>query len=182
MYKRQRVQRRVSTINNRIYGVTDTDFPSPNLTLTDQTVSTFTNVDVAQCDVNNSWYTNVYAKTGIAPTADYQKIIGRAAVFNKYVYASAYRPEDASCPLYGTSRLIEITDTCTAGSAGALLGPGLATSPVIDSKGNIYVGVSNLPTGTTVTAGRDNLAKLTVSIPNPAGKIQPRSWREIKGH
>ncbi len=177
-----RVQRRVPTINNRIYGVSDSDFPSPNLTLTDQTVSTFTNVDVAQCNVNNSWYTNVYAKTGIASNADYQKIIGRAAVFNKYVYVSAYRPEDASCPLYGTSRLIEITDTCAAGNAGALLGPGLATSPVIDSKGNIYIGVSNLPTGNTVTAGRDNLAKLTVSNPTPAGKIQPRSWREIKGH
>lgn len=176
-----RVQRRVSTINNRIYGVSDNDFPSPGLTLNDQTVATFTNVDVAQCSVNNSWYTNVYAKTGIASNADYQKVIGRAAVFNKYVYASAYRPEDASCPLYGTSRLIEITDNCSTGSAGALLGPGLATSPVIDSKGNIYVGVSNLPVGKTVPTGRDNLAKLTASNPTPAGKIQPRSWREIRG-
>lgn len=176
-----RVQRRVSTINNRIYGVADDDFPAPDLTTTDQTVSTFTNVDVEQCSVNNSWYANVYAKTGIASESDYQKVIGRASVFNKYVYFSAYRPEDASCPLYGTSRLIELTDRCETGSASTLLGSGLATSPVIDSKGNIYVGMSNLPVGNTVSSGRDNLAKLTASNPTPAGKIQPKSWREIKG-
>jgi hypothetical protein len=171
----------VPTINNRIFGVSDNDFPSTGLTLTNQTVATFTNVNTEQCDVNQSWYADVYAKTNVSATADYQKIVGRAAVFNKYVYFSAYRPEDASCPLYGTSRLIEVTDHCLTGSASAAIGPGLATAPVIDSKGNVYVGVSNLPTGSSVPAGRDNIARLTVSNPTPGGNVQYRSWREKRG-
>ncbi len=173
-----RVQRRVATINNRIYGVMDPDFPATTLSQTNQTVSTFTNVNTQQCDVNNSWYADVYAKTGVSSNADYQKVIGRAAVFNKYVYFSAYRPEDAVCPLYGTSRLIEITDTCLTGGAGAVVGAGLATAPVIDNKGNIYVGVSNLPVGSTVPAGKDNIAKLDSSNLSSTGKIQYKSWRE----
>ena len=173
-----RLQRRVSTINNRIFGVMDTDFPATNLTKTSQTVSTFTNVNTQQCDVNNSWYADVYAKTGVSAAADFQKVIGRAAVYNKYVYFSAYQPEAASCPLYGTSRLIEMTDSCSAGSGGAVIGQGLATQPVVDSKGNIYVGMSNLAPGSSLPSGRDNLAKLSSSNASSTGRVKYKSWRE----
>ena len=175
-----RLQRRVSTINNRIFGVMDTDFPATALSKTNQTVSTFTNVNTQQCSVDNSWYADVYAKTGVSPAADFQKIVGRAAVYNKYVYFSAYQPEALSCPLYGTSRLIEVTDSCQAGSAGAIIGQGLATAPVIDSKGNIYVGMSNLAPGSSLLAGRDNLAKLNSSNTASTGRVKYKSWREKK--
>ncbi len=175
-----RLQRRVSTINNRIFGVMDSDFPATLLTQTNQTVSTFTNVNSQQCSVNNSWYADVYAKTGVSPAADYQKVIGRAAVYNKYVYFTAYRPEDLSCPLYGTSRLIEVTDSCLTGSGGALIGQGLASAPVVDGKGNIYVGMSNLAPGSTLASGRDNLAKYNSSNASPTGQVKYKSWREKK--
>ena len=97
---------------------------------------------------------------------------------NKYVYFSAYQPEALSCPLYGKSRLIEMTDVCQAGSGGAVIGNGLATAPIVDGKGNIYVGMSNLPPGTTLTRGRDNIAKLTSSNASSNGKVQYKSWRE----
>jgi type IV pilus assembly protein PilY1 len=173
-----RLQRRVQTINNRIYGVMDPDFPLATLSKTNQTVSSFTNVNAQQCSVNNSWYADVYAKTGVSSATDFQKVIGRAAIYNKYVYFSAYQPEAKSCPLYGKSRLIEVTDSCDTGSGGAILGDGLATSPVVDSKGNIYVGMSNLAPGAAIANGRDNLAKLSSSSPTPSGKIKYNSWRE----
>ena len=173
-----RIQRRVPTINNRIYGVADPAFPSTGLSISNQSVATFTNVNNQGCSVSNSWYADVWAKTNVSPAADFQKIIGRAAVYNKYVYFSAYQPDAKSCPLYGQSRLIEITDSCQTGAAGAVIGQGLATAPTIDNKGNIYVGMSNLPPGKTVTTGRDNIAKLNSSNAASTGKVQYKSWRE----
>jgi type IV pilus assembly protein PilY1 len=175
-----RLQRRVSTINNRIFGVMDSDFPATLLSKTNQTVSTFTNVNAQQCSVDNSWYADVWAKTGVSPAADFQKIVGRAAVYNKYVYFSAYQPEALSCPLYGTSRLIEVTDSCQTGSGGAIIGQGLATAPVVDSRGNIYVGMSNLAPSSSLPSGRDNLAKLNSSNLASTGKVKYKSWREKK--
>jgi type IV pilus assembly protein PilY1 len=175
-----RLQRRVSTINNRIFGVMDSDFPSTILSKTNQTVSTFTNVNSQQCSVDNSWYADVYAKTGVPATADFQKIVGRAAVYNKYVYFSAYQPDAASCPLYGTSRLIEVTDSCQTGSGGAIIGQGLATAPIADSRGNIYVGMSNLAPSTNLPSGRDNLAKLSSSNLTSTVRVKYKSWREKK--
>ncbi len=173
-----RIQRRVSTINNRIYGVSDSNFPLSSLAATDQTAAAFANVDAQMCSANSSWYANVWAKTNVSSAADYQKIIGRAAIHNKYVYFSAYQPEALSCPLYGTSRLIELTDVCQAGSGGAVIGTGLATAPIVDGKGNIYVGMSNLQPGTTLSSGRDNIAKLVGSNASSNSKVQYKSWRE----
>jgi len=173
-----RIQRRASTINNRIYGVSDPDFPSRLLTSTNQTVVSFTNVDTQNCSVNNSWYANVWARTGQNPVSDFQKIVGRASVYNKYVYFTAYQPEAQSCPKYGTSRLIEMSDSCQAGGAGAVIGDGLATQPVIDAKGNIYIGVSNLAPGKTLANGVDNIARLKATPSANSGRIQYKSWRE----
>ena len=179
-----RIQRRPigldgkSTINNRIYGVSDPAFPAINLNVANQVAADFTNVNSQSCSVSSSWYADVWAKTNISSAADFQKVIGRAAVFNKYVYFSAYQPDALSCPLYGTSRLIEMTDSCQTGSGSGVIGEGLATSPIIDNKGNIYVGMSNLPPGKTLPSGRDNIAKLSSSNQSSTGKVKYKSWRE----
>ncbi len=178
-----RLQREVSTINNRIYGVADPDFPGSGVSAPNQTVANgFTNVDNSSntCTVSNSWYANVGAKTGVTP--DYEKIIGRAGVYNNMVYFTAYQPDVTSCPCYGKSYLIEVGPSCTVGNTTGYLGYGMATEPVIDAKGNIYVGVSNIPPGQSLPSGRDNVAKLTSSAAMPGGKIQFKSWREKRAH
>jgi len=177
-----RIQRRAATINNRIYGVADPDFPGSGISNPNQTVASYTNVDNQSCSVNNSWYANVWAKTGQNPAADFQKIVGRATVYNKYVYFTAYQPEAQSCPLYGKSRLIEVGATCQTGGAGGVIGDGLATQPVIDSKGNIYIGVSNLAPGKTLPNGVDNIAKLKATPSTNSGRIQYKSWREKRAY
>ena len=184
-----RIQRRIpknNTINNRIYGVSDANFPSPLLSTTNQTVATFTNVDSAKCSVNNSWYANVSAKTNIDPLVDFQKIVGRASVYNKYVYFTAYQPDslsaDGKCPKYGTSRIIEMSDVCQTGGAGAVIPDGLATQPVIDGKGNIYIGVGNLKSVDSLTNGVGNIVKLKATPSSNSSRIQYKSWREKRAY
>lgn len=178
-----RIQRRVSTINNRIYGVADSDFPSITKIDKNQTVPSaeFEDVNSNTCSLGKSWWANVWARTGQNPATDFQKIVGRASVFNKFVYFTAYQPEAMACPLYGKSRLIEMGDTCQSGS-GALIGDGLATQPVIDPKGNIYIGVSNLPLGKSLPNGVDNIAKLKATPTAHSGRIQYKSWREKRAY
>lgn len=177
-----RIQRRVPTINNRIYGVADTSFSGVGLSASKQTTASFTNINTQSCSVSNSWYADVWAKTNVSSSVDYQKIIGRVAVYNKYVYFLAYQPEALACTLYGTSRLIEVTDTCQADGAGGVIGQGLVTAPTVDNKGNIYVGVSNLPPGKTLPTGRDNIAKFTSGNSSSTGKVQFKSWREKRAN
>ncbi|QWE21459.1 pilus assembly protein [Polynucleobacter sp. AP-Kolm-20A-A1] len=178
-----RIQRRASTINNRIYGVIDSTFPKSTLDLSNQTVVApspgFTDIKSGStCAANQSWYADVWARTNQTAANDYQKIIGRAAVYNRNVYFSAYQPEAKDCPLYGKSRIIEISESCAGSGISGETGPGLATAPTVDGKGNIYVGMSNMPFNSTLPSGRDNIAKLTSSKASPTGKVQYKSWRE----
>jgi type IV pilus assembly protein PilY1 len=168
------LQRRNASINNRIYGVQDPDFPSAGLTSTNLTVSStsFTNVNTNTCSVKNSWYADVWAKTGTTAADDNQKIIGRAAIYNKNVYFTAYKP-GLSCGT-GTSTLIEYTDSCIATLMGAP-SSGLATAPVIDNKGNIYVGLSNVPVKSGVIS---SIVKTKSNAAKSSSQMQYRSWRE----
>ena len=168
------LQRRNIAINNRIYGVQDADFPGSGLTLPNLTVSSssFANVNTSTCSVQNSWYADVWAKTGTTAADDHQKIVGRAAIYNKNVYFSAYKP-GLSCGT-GTSALIEFTDGCSSSIISAPVS-GLATAPVIDNKGNIYVGLSNVP---VKSGGVSSILKTTSNASKSSTQIQYRSWRE----
>ena len=170
------LQRRSVSINNRIYGVQDADFPGAGIASgsQNQTVSSssFVNVNTSTCSVQNSWYADVWAKTGSTAADDNQKIIGRAAIYNKNVYFSAYKP-GLTCGT-GTSTLVEFTDGCIA----TLMAPavsGVATAPTIDNKGNIYVGLSNVP---AVSGGVSSIVKKKSNASISASQMQYRSWRE----
>ncbi|WP_231971092.1 hypothetical protein [Polynucleobacter necessarius] len=108
--------------------------------------------------------------------ADCQKIIGRAAVSNGKVYFVAYQPEDLACPLYGTSRLIEVADSCQAGGNSATLGNGLATAPVVDGRGNVYVGIGTVKPGTTSTSSSPSLVYQVCR--NQKSPVKYKSCRE----
>ena len=68
-----RIQRRDSTINNRIFGIRDADFPNYGLTLTGtgKNAATSQNIDDAECvtDVTQNWYSNTYAKSTLSSLA-----------------------------------------------------------------------------------------------------------------
>jgi len=201
------IQRRSASIANRIYGIKDLDWPGTDLTLTgDSTISSsgIISIDSAVCDDTDipGWYSNINTKTTLSDPpigdgSDNQKIIGRAIVANKDVYFTAYRPEDAACPAYGDGETIKLTNGCGGGVTTIAIGAGLTTAPVLDGKGNIYVGVSNLATGETLTgkgevadligkSGVDNMLKIGTSEVAAGSSSDPgikiKSWREVSGN
>ena len=183
-----RIQRRDSTINNRIFGIKDADFPNYGLTLTGtgKNAATSQNIDEAECvtDITQNWYSNTYSKTTLVPSPgkpidDWTKIIGRAGLYDKKVYFSIYRPESLSCPLTGTSQIIEISDGC-GGVSQYNVGEGLVTAPVIDNRGNIYVGVSNLVKGTKIgEEGYNNITRIGGAGKSSEEGVDWKSWQEI---
>ena len=124
------------------------------------------------------------------------KVIGRAIVANNDVYFTVYRPEDKECPAYGSGETIKLKEGCGGGVETIAIGAGLTTAPVMDKKGNIYVGVSDLATGETLEgkgdtsemegiSARDNILKIgTSEMTGSAGTpgIKIKSWREITGN
>jgi hypothetical protein len=182
-----RIQRRDSTINNRIFGIRDIDFPNNGLTLTGtaKNAATSQNIDDPDCvtDITQNWHSNTYAKSTLSPspgaaTNDWTKVIGRAGLYNKSIFFSIYRPEDLACPLTGTSQIIEISDGC-GGVSQYNVGEGLITAPVIDNRGNIYVGVSNLADGTKIGGdGRDNITRIG-DVEESLEGSDWKAWQEI---
>jgi len=185
-------QKRDPLNNNRIFGIRDQDFPSyittksgdlsvtANPSLIKNTDGLINNIsDLTACSSSN-WYTNAYSRTTMAlASTDYTKVIGRGRLFNKSISFSIYRPEDKTCPIYGRSQLIELnTETCA--SSVKTVATGLAVAPIADTKGNVYVGVSNLQPGTSVASGRDNIFKTTSPASSTSQKIKIKSWREIR--
>jgi hypothetical protein len=183
-----RIQRKDSTINNRIFGIRDADFPSYGLTLTGagKNAATSQNIDDAECvtDVTQNWYSNTYSKTTLVPSPgkpidDWTKIIGRAGLYDKKIYFSIYRPEARACPLTGSSQIIEISDGC-GGVSQYNVGEGLITAPVIDNRGNIYVGVSNLAEGTKIGGeGKGNVTRIGRAEESSEKGVDWKSWQEI---
>jgi len=182
-----RIQSRDSTINNRIFGIRDTDFPGYRLTLTGTKKNADSrdsqNIDTAKCvtDVTQNWWSNAYSKTTLVPSPDkdWTKIIGRALIEeDKKINFTIYRPEARACPLKGESQIIVISDGC-GGSTQYDLGEGLATAPVSDGRGNIYVGVSNLAKGSKIGGdGTDNITRLGTGTESSKG-VDWKSWQEI---
>ena len=183
-----RIQRRDSTINNRIFGIRDIDFPNNGLTLTGtaKNAATSQNIDAADCvtDITQNWYSNTYAKSTLSPspgaaTNDWTKVIGRAGLYNKSIFFSIYRPEDLACPLTGTSQIIEISDGC-GGVSQYKVEEGLITAPVIDKRGNMYYGVSNVTDKTIITDKKTGpVRREAIGTPDSEGRDW-KSWRQIE--
>ncbi len=196
------IQRRDATINNRIYGVKDSDWPATNLatTGTNKTVTSsgILNVDSVSCDEKNvpGWYANIKAKSSLDNSfGDFIKNIGRPVVASKDVYFTNYRPEDKECPVYGASEIIVMKDSCGGSSTAFSTGEGLTTAPVISKKGNIYIGIGNIrkgstlsekgETGLTGSASAGSLLKIgssDVETTSSTPGINFKTWREIRDY
>ena len=201
------IQTRYPSIKNRLFGVKDLDWPDTGLTITgsNKTIASpgMFNIDTTACDITNvpGWFTDVEKQATLddpplGDGKDNMKVIGRAIVANKDVYFTIYRPEDKECPAYGSGETIKLKEGCGGGVETIAIGAGLTTAPVMDNKGNIYVGVSNLATGETLEgkgeegdlegfSGRDNILKIgssEVSSSASSPGIKIKSWREITGN
>mgnify|MGYP000524728471 CR=1 FL=1 len=191
------IQRRDVTIKNRIYGIKDSDFPGTDLATTGSS-KTITSAGVintgstacSSADVP-AFYSDVSDQTSLITSGDFTKVVGRALVASGDVYFTLYRPEDNSCPINGTGEVIKLTNGCSGPVTSIATGAGLSTAPVMDSKGNIYVGVSNLATdgeldieasGSDERSGVDNILKIgstEIEASGAAAGVNIKSWREL---
>ena len=199
------VQRRDATIKNRIYGVKDIDFPGTDLATTGSskniTSDGVLNINGAvlcsSADVP-AWYADAADKSTLDDAdsgGDFIKVVGRALVTGGDVFFTLYRPENLDCPIGGSGQVIKMVQGCTSPEVVMATGAGLSTAPVMDSEGNIYVGVSNLATegeldvvasATSDRSGVNNILKIGTSdlgpsdAANEARGITIKSWRELR--
>ena len=190
------IQTRYTTIDNRIIGARDIDFPAPTATLsgTDKIASSDgihkVNLGGAGSSCSSSgppgWYGNLNDRFGahVMPRAT-----GRILIKNKNLYIPVYWPENTSCPAYGKSTILVMTNGCSGSIADIHTGTGISTSAVSDSEGNIYIGLSNQEESLRVadSASRvDNIVKLGKAVlpeeeaaASPPPGIRIKSWREL---
>ena len=193
------IQRRDATIENRLYGLKDSDFPDTDLTVTgtgkkiasDGFLSI--NGDVlCSTDAVPAWWANAKEKTTLPDPNLGLKVVGRALVTSSDVYFTLYQPENLECPIGGSGQVIKMVNGCAAPAVTIATGEGLSTAPIMDSSGNIYVGVSNLATAGELDmdstddddrSGVDNILKIGASdieSLDAAAGVNIRSWRELR--
>ena len=202
------VQRRDATIKNRIYGVKDLDFPDTDLATTgsSKTITSSGIFKISGADASSSWCSSVDVPAWYADVLDvssldtgpndFIKVVGRALASSDDVYFTLYRPDDLACPIGGKSQVVKMIKSCAGGYSVIATGAGLSTAPVIDSEGNIYVGVGNLATDGELDieasesekrSGVDNILKIGSSdisaSPSSASSstsgIRIKSWRQL---
>jgi Tfp pilus tip-associated adhesin PilY1 len=190
------VQTRYTTIDNRIIGARDIDFPAPTTTLsgTDKIASSegIHKVDLGGAGSSCSsigapgWYGNLNDKFANAMP----RATGRILIKNKNLYIPVYWPENTSCPAYGQSTIMVMTNGCSGSITTINTGTGISTSAVSDSEGNVYIGLSNQEerirvadsasrVGNIVKLGKAILPEEEEEVVSPTPGIRIKSWREL---
>ena len=184
-----RLQRRDSTIANRIFAIKDADYPSSAKSSGDTslpyTISSLKDASKRICPEpsQKGWYQNL--SSILSGSSQGAKVTGDAAIYpdNKNVYFTAYVPSsELTCSVDGDSSLVVLTKECGIQEVAAeKLGKGIATTPVI-YKGNLYIGVGNRSEKDEFKGGAKNIYRkaLTAAEEEEGGtkNYSIESWRE----
>ena len=189
------VQTRYTTIDNRIIGARDIDFPAPTATLsgTDKIASSDgihkVNLGGAGSSCSSIGAPGWYGDLNDRFANKMPRATGRILIKNKNLYIPVYTPENKSCAAYGQSTIMVMTNGCSGSITTIDTGTGISTSAVSDSDGNIYIGLSNQEESSRVadSASRvGNIVKLGKAIlpeeeaaASPPPGIRIKSWREL---
>ena len=189
------VQTRYTTIDNRIIGARDIDFPAPTATLsgTDKIASSDgihkVNLGGAGSSCSSIGAPGWYGDLNDRFANKMPRATGRILIKNKNLYIPVYTPENKSCAAYGQSTIMVMTNGCSGSITTIDTGTGISTSAVSDSDGNIYIGLSNQEESSRVadSASRvGNIVKLGKAIlpeeeaaASPPSGIRIKSWREL---
>jgi len=186
-----RLQRRDSTIVNRIFAIKDADFPSAAKSSGDTslpyTISSLKDASKKICPEpsQKGWYQNL--SNVLSGSSQGAKVTGDAAIFpnNKNVYFTAYVPSsDLTCSVDGEASLVVLTKECGIQEVAAdKLGKGIATTPVV-YKGNLYIGVGNRgEKDADFGGGAQNIYRKALISKEEEGESKKNysieSWREM---
>ena len=166
----QKLQEQSTQVENRLFGIKDTDFP--NFAQVSPTG------DVSQCKTapncpNSSdlgWYVDLPNK---------QKLTAEPTVDKDRVYFPIYEPSAASVCKSGTAILTAYDTKCGNSVLNVNLGQGVLSKVVVQGD-NLYIGIAG--------AAKDNISGFTSSgnlitgksgAKSTGGTVQTQYWREI---
>jgi len=187
-----RLQRTDDTIDNRVFGIRDTDFPKHENTdgTISYTISSLEDGFTGSCpgEDKKGWYQDL---SKILPSdRKWSKVTAEVAVDAKYVYFSAYSPvKSDSCLVDGKSNLIKLEKKCGTlladGSSVIDLGVGIVGETTI-YKGKSYTVVSNREDDAKAfEGGAKDIYKGEAeegdggSVAIPPSSISTESWRQV---
>lgn len=178
-----KLQLSLSTIQNRLFGIKDKQFPifSPAPKSTIRSLKNVTDKgSVCPAEEDLGWYTNLGRD---------EKSVGKLAIHNGVLFAPNYTPDISQQCYPGTSRLFELDYGCGKPLRSTSLGSGQLTGVRI-FKDKMYLGISGTSPRQTDESvkGADGFTKkgnIVVGTPvkgstgGDPGSVTLHSWREI---
>jgi type IV pilus assembly protein PilY1 len=179
----QKIQRISNNIENRIYGIKDTNFPQFKAVNKAATISQLKDTTesgaVCPTDADSGWYFKLDKN---------ERITGQIAVHNETIFASRYIPNIKEPCKAGNASLSEHGYICGNEERETDLGGGIATGAVI-FKDKVYIAITGDESGTIkdgdeeIGERKKNLIVLTPKTKaeekKKTGVITQESWREI---
>ena len=180
----QKIQRISDSIENRIYGIKDSDFPQFKADKKAATISQLkdTTASGAACptDADSGWYFKLDKN---------ERITGQIAVNKETIFASRYIPNTVDLCKTGNASLSEHGYTCGNEKRETKLGAGIASGAVI-FKDKVYLSITGEGSGVIKDGDKEigerkkNLIVITPKADSEAktitkGVVVSESWREI---
>ena len=174
----QKLQHMSGTIQNRIFGLKDNNFPkykSVSTALIGKMKNTSGKGSICPTDADIGWYINLAAN---------EKVTGKIAIHNESLFVSRYTPNKTNICNPGTNLLSEHGYGCGKAEKETKLGTGILTGAVV-YKGQIYIGISGVPSSSSGTpaAGFTQHGNIIIGKPSKSsstgGTVTQESWREL---
>ena len=174
----QKLQHMSGSIQNRIFGLKDIQFPkfqSVSTALIGTMKNTSSKGSICPTDVDIGWYIDL---------ATNEKVTGKIAIHNETLFVSRYTPNKTNICNPGTNLLSENAYGCGKAEKETKLGTGILTGAVI-YKGQIYIGISGVPSSSSGTpaAGFVQQGNMIIGKPSKSsstgGAVTRESWREL---
>ena len=173
----QHIQEQSSSVQNRMYGIKDVNFPNfaipPTLGTITQCKKTNSPNGICPTDNDLGWYVDL---------ENYQKVTSQATISsnNASVYFSIYEPSTGtSICQAGDAYLKANTTNCGDSVLNQKVGKGVLTK-VITTGNNIVVGISgtaDVSSSNNTLSSKDNLISGN-QLGNPLSLISVETWRE----
>ena len=174
----QKLQEISTSIQNRLFGLKDTNFPNFVTVTTPATIANMKNITstaICPTDTDIGWYFNLDAN---------EKITGKATVNNGTVFASRYTPNASVICNPGTAKISEHDYACGNTLQVVEIGVGVPTTVVVHNN-KIYVGVSDDSAEVSEAIPQDwtKTDSIVVGTPSAASQdlreVKQESWREL---
>ncbi len=168
-----RIGRTSTNIQNRAYGIIDSNFPNyvSTTTFTKSSLADVTSVAaICPTETQKGWYIDLNSN---------EKITAQATLRSGNVVFSRYTPDSLNLCSAGTSKISEHEYACGSTTRTTDLGQGMATEAVV-YKDKMYIGISSDAEAPNLPQGFTKIGNLIIGAPvvDPDTTIKEEFWSE----